>query len=331
MKKQNDSTIHWGILGAGHIAGKFALGLTAVPGAKLTAVASRDNEKAARFGREHGVPVCYGSYAQLAADPKVDVVYIATPHVLHKEHTLMCLEAGKAVLCEKPFAINACEAREMADAALKNKVFLMEAMWMRFLPGAIEVKQRIADGAIGEPRMISADFCFQGRNEPLGRLYNRALGGGALLDVGIYPVSLAFMLWGEPAKIESTAYIGSTGVDEHSAALFTYADGRIATLTCSIATVASQEACIYGSEGSIKIHAPWWRGGKFSIFPRDKSEELIIPPLEGNGYNYEAVEVMNCLRENKLESDVLPLQESIAVMRTLDAIRARWGLRYPGE
>jgi predicted dehydrogenase len=331
MKKHNNSIVHWGILGAGHIAAKFALGLTSAPGAKLAAVASRDKEKAGRFGREHGVPACYGSYAQLAADPAVDVVYIATPHVLHKEHTLMCLEAGKAVLCEKPLAINAGEACEMAAAARKNKVFLMEAMWMRFLPGSIAVKQRITDDAIGEARMITADFCFQGRNDPQGRLFNRALGGGALLDVGIYPVSLAYMLWGGPEKIESAAHIGSTGVDEHSAALFSYADGRIATLTCSIATLASQEACVYGSKGSIKIHAPWWRGGKFSIFPRDKSEELVIPPLEGNGYNYEAIEVMNCMRENKLESDALPLQESIDVMKTLDAIRGRWGLRYPGE
>ena len=331
IKKQEGPAIHWGIVGTGNIAAKFARGLLACPGAKLLAVASRENAKAEHFGREHDVPVCYGSYAALAADPQVNAVYIATPHVLHKENTIMCLEAGKAVLCEKPFAINAREAQEMVDAARKNNAFLMEAMWTRFLPAIIKVKELIASGTIGETRMLTADFGFHGKKDPLGRLYNRNLGGGALLDVGIYPITLAFLLWGEPLKIATSAHIGATGIDEQSATVFSYADGRIASLTCSVDITTSQEACIYGSEGAIKIHTPWWRGGKFSVCLRDKPEEVVNPPLMGNGYNYEALEVMNCLREKRLESAVLPLDESVRVMKTMDAIRSCWGLRYPGE
>jgi predicted dehydrogenase len=323
--------IHWGIIGAGRIAAKFALGLSAIPEAKLLAVASREKAKAEQFGREHGAPVCYDAYAKLAADPRVDVVYIATPHSMHRENTLLCLEAGKAVLCEKPFAINAREALEMVECARRHKVFLMEAMWMRFLPALVKIKDLVTSGAIGETRMLTADFGFSGIKDPAGRLYNRNLGGGALLDVGIYPVSLAFMLWGEPERIQGAAHIGSTGVDEQSATVFAYADGRIASLTSSIATSTSQEACIYGSGGAIKIHAPWWRGGKFSIKRPEEPEEVVSSPLAGNGYNYEAVEVMNCIRAKRLESDIMTLDESVCIMKALDAIRKGWGLRYPGE
>ncbi len=323
--------IRWGILGTGSIAKKFAEGLRYARGAKLVAVGSRKRESAEAFGEAFHVPNRHPSYEELAADPDVDVIYVATPHTLHKENTILCLDAGKAVLCEKPFAINASQAETMVERARKQGLFLMEAMWTRYLPVMGKLRQLLQDRTIGEVRMLMADFGFRASFNPEGRLLNPALGGGGLLDVGVYPVSFASMVFGPPARILSMAHLGETGVDEQAAILLGYSGGQIGILACGVRTTTPQEAVVLGTEGRIRLHASWWRGEALTLSRTGKEDQRFDLPLVGNGYNYEAEEVMNCLRAGKRESDLMPLDESIVIMRTLDQIREPWGLRYPME
>ena len=325
------TAIRWGILGTGNIASQFAKGLEALDDAELVAVGSRSQESADSFGDRFGVPRCYGSYEGLAEDRLVDAIYVATPHSLHKENTIMCLQAGKAVLCEKPFAINAAETREMIAVARERKLFLMEAVWSRFLPVLVKVRELLAAGAIGEVRMLTADFGFRASLNPESRLFNPALGGGALLDVGVYTVSLAHMVLGTPNRIAALAHIGETGVDEQGAMILGYPGGELALLSTAIRTSTPHEALIVGTKGSIRLDPEWWHGTKLTLKVGDGEPEQFDLPFTGNGYNYEAAEVGNCLRAGKLESDIIPLDETLAVMETLDAIRAQWGLRYPME
>ena len=320
------ATIGWGILGAGSIATRFATDLKKLDDARLVAVGSRSADKAARFAQEWGVERAYGGYAEMLADPEVDVVYVATPHPFHKPHTLLCLEAGKAVLCEKPIAVNAGEVRAMVEAARAHNLFLMEAMWSRFNPVMVQVRQWLDEGAIGEPRMLSADFGFSARVNPEARLFNPALAGGALLDVGVYVVSLASWVLGAPAQVQGAAGIGATGVDEQTGMLFKYAGGQLALLACAIRTQTPQMARIDGTEGAIEVPAFW----------HPTTARLVRPeePLEVSGtfgYHYEAAEVMECLRQGKTESDVMPLDESVTIAETMDQVRAQIGVRYPME
>jgi predicted dehydrogenase len=321
----------WGILATGRIAGTFAEGLQSAADAELVAVGSRTQQKADEFGEKYGVPHRHGSYEALAADDDVDVIYVSTPHVLHKDNTILCLQAGKAVLCEKPFTINAAEARQVVQLARDRKLFLMEAMWTRYLPLVVRVRQMVADGAIGEPRMVQVDFGFRSGWNPQGRLLNPDLGGGSLLDVGVYNVSLASMLLGTPTRIATVAHLGETGVDEQAAFVLADDDGRIAVLSSAIRTGTVQEAYLFGTEGRIHIHSPFWKPTKATLSVPGKDDQLIELPFEGNGYNYEAEEVGRCLREGRLESDVMPLDETLTIMQTLDRIRAEWGLKYPTE
>lgn len=324
--------IRWGILGTGGIARKFADALALLPEARLTAVGSRTSESAESFGKAYKVPHRHGSYAALMEDPDVDVIYVATVHPLHCENCIGCLNAGKAVLCEKPFTMNLGEAEKVAALARKKKLFLMEAMWTRYFPAFARIRSLLAEGALGEVRQVQADFGAKPEFNPDGRLFNPALGGGALLDLGIYPVSLASMVFGEfPRQIVSCAAMGSTGVDEQSAAVLEYSDGRMAAVSCSMRFISPQEAHIIGTEGRIRIHRPWWYPDTITIVRTDGKEETLTLPYRGNGYTHEAMEVMDCLRAGRLESSVMPLDESLQVMKTLDAIRAQWGLKYPGE
>jgi predicted dehydrogenase len=324
--------IRWGILGTGGIARKFAEALALLPDARMTAVGSRTPASAASFGAKWKIPNRHGSYTALMADPEVDAVYIATPHVLHRENALGCLTAGKAVLCEKPFTINARQAEEVIALARKKRIFLMEAMWTRFLPVFVKIRSLLAEGAIGEVRQVQADFAFRADFDPKGRLFDPALGGGALLDIGVYPVSLASMVFAEaPQRIASLAVLGATGVDEQSAAVMEYSAGRLAVISFSLRFTSPQEACIIGTAGQIRIHRPWWHADSITISRGGRDEETITLPNLGNGYPHEAVEVMECLRGGKLESRVMPLDETLHIMQTLDAIRAEWGLKYPGE
>lgn len=321
----------WGILAPGTIARKFVTGVQALADHEVTAVGSRDQERADRFGDEFGVRNRHASYEALAADPEVDAIYVASPHPMHKENTLTCLRAGKHVLCEKPFTINAAETQVIINEARQRKLFLMEAMWTRFIPLIVEVRRLVAEGAIGKVRMVTADFGYRAGFRPESRAFDPALGGGGLLDVGVYPISLASMLLGAPDRIATLAELGQTGVDEQSAFILGYPDGQLAVLYTAVRTSTPQDAVIMGETGMIRIHPPFWIPKKMTISVAGQSPHEVEIPYEANGYNYEAAEVANCVRAGKLESDIMPLDESLAIMQTMDAIRAQWGLKYPME
>ncbi len=322
--------LRWGILGTGSIAHKFADGLAAAPGAELVAVGSRTGEAAEKFGSQYNIPHRHISYESLANDPDVDAIYIATPHPFHAANSMLCLEAGKAVLCEKPFTINTAQADQVIALAREKNLFLMEAMWSRFLPAIVKLKELVTAGTIGDLRMLVADFGFRTSLNEEGRLFNRDLGGGALLDVGIYPVSLAYFLFGPPAQITSFAEIGATGVDEQNAIIFSYGGGQLAQLSSATRTSTLHQAVVYGTDGSITV-PDWWHGNKLIVRINGKPEQVIDAPMTGNGYNYEALEVARCLHTGLTESETMPLDETRAIMTTLDAIRAQWGLKYQGE
>ncbi len=323
--------VRWGILGTGNIANQFAKGLAALDDAKLVAIGSRNIDSANRFADTYNAPNRHDSYEALAADPDVEIVYVATPHVYHAENSLLCLEAGKAVLCEKPFAINTAEAERVIDFARRRRIFLMEAVWTRLLPHLEEAMRLVADGAIGQVTMLQANFGFRTRVNPSGRLFDPALGGGALLDVGVYPVYLAHFLLGQPQEVRTLAHLGTTGVDEQAAFLFGYESGAVAVLSTAIRAALPHTAVIAGTEGRILLNERWWAPSSFTIQRDGRPEETITPEVIGNGYNYEAAEAGRCLRAGLTESEKLPWSLTLDVMRTMDALRAEWGLRYPGE
>jgi len=325
--------IRWGIIGTGNIAGVFAEGLNFLPDAELVAVGSRSTSSANQFADRHGVPHRHSSYEALIHDQDVDVVYIGTPHPFHMEHILLSLTAGKPVLCEKPLTINAVETVTVINAAREKNLFLMEAMWSRFLPALVKVRNLLAEGVIGEVQILNADFGFQAVPDPAGRLYNPALAGGALLDIGIYTVSLAFMIFGPPARITSLAHIGETGVDEQAGIIFGYNNGALAVSYVTIKAGSPTEATLIGTKGRIHLHAQvgLFRPYKLTLSLEGQEDRVIDAPYKGNGYQYEAAEAMHCLRAGKLESDIMPLKESLSIMKTLDKIRKQWGLKYPME
>ncbi len=323
--------LRWGIVGTGAIAKKFAEGLSLVSNAQLIAVASRSAKRAKEFCKKYKLSYCHTSYQDLADNPNIDVVYIATPHTMHKRDTLMCLEAGKSVLCEKPFAMNANEAEHMIRTAKDLNLFLMEAMWVRFLPLYRKVKSWLDEKTIGDIRLVESNFGFRASWLPKKRLLNKDLGGGALLDVGIYPVSLSSWIFKQaPSKIVCTSHIGKTGIDEQTGCLFLYSSGAISVLTCSIRTNTSQETAIYGTKGNIKILSPCWRATKATITASGFSQSVYIP-LEGNGYNYEASEVTERILARETESRTMSLEETLSIMKTMDNIRSQCRLKYPAD
>ena len=323
--------IRWGILGPGTISQKLVTALKAIPDAEITAVGSRDIQRATTFADTFSIPHRHGNYTDLAHNPEIDVIYVATPHPFHKECAMLCLEAGKAVLCEKPLTVDAEQAEEMIACARQNNQFLMEAMWTRFLPVIVKVKEWLVAGAIGEPRLLTAD---KASRQPLnaetleGRLFNPELGGGGLLDVGVYTIALAYMVFGTPSLITSLAHIGETDVDEQASILLGYDAGQIANLFCAIRTETLNEARITGTQGS--IHIPdFWQATSATLTRPGRDPVHIEIPFKSNGFENQAMEVINCLREGKPESDMMPLDESLSIMKTMDTIRFQWGLRYP--
>lgn len=326
------STVRWGILGPGRIAHKFATGLRAAPGAELVAVGSRSQDNADRFGDAFGVPTRHASYEALAADPNVDVIYVATPHPQHMEATLLCLDHGKAVLCEKPFAMNLAQAERMVASAREKRLFLMEAMWTRFRPAIRKAVELVDAGAIGTPELLQIAVGWGATFDPENRLFKKELGGGILLDGGIYPLSMASHFLGEPEGIASLAHMAPTGVDDQAGVVLSYPSGAMASVVFSDRVTPHAIATLTGTEGRIEIHEDWHKPEGFTLRRSDGSTEVYDFTLtEGNGYQYEAIHVMACLREGKTESDVMPLDETLAVMKTLDAIRAQWGLQYDAD
>jgi predicted dehydrogenase len=323
--------IRWGILGTGIMARLFASELAFLPDAELVAVGSRAAATADDFANEFDVPHRHASYDGLVGDPDVDVVFIATPHPLHKEHSILALSCGKAVLCEKPFAINASEAEAMIRFAREQKLFLMEAMYTRFVPAVGQVRQWLAEGVIGEARALIAEYGIQADFDPQHRWFAPELGGGALLDLGIYPVSLASMVFGPPARITSMCHLGETGVDEQAAIILGYDEGQLASLFTALRSETPWEAVIQGTKGRIKLHRPLYSPAELTLTLTGQEDQVVEMPFPGEGYTFEAVEVMRCLRAGELESDVMPLDETLAIMKTMDQIRAQWGLKYPTE
>lgn len=324
-------TVKWGILGTGWIAAQFTSDLAYAEGAEVCAVGSRSRQSAEAFAQQHNIRKAYGSYEELARDPEVDIIYVATPHPMHKENVLTCLEAGKAVLCEKPFTVNAADTEDLIRIAREKHLFLMEAMWTRYLPAIRKVRQWLEEGRIGEVQLLKADFGFRTEWNPQGRLFNPELGGGALLDVGIYPISFASMVFGTaPSSVAATAYLGETGVDERFSLQFAYEDGKAACLNGAIRLQLDNEARIYGTKGSIRI-PDFFMARKAELHLHGEAVETFEYKGERKGYAFEAEEAGRCLREGLTESPDMPLAETLAIMRTMDGIRRQWGLVYPCE
>lgn len=320
--------VRWGILGLGNIAGKFAGDLLLAENAVLQGVASRDKLKATIFAEEYNSINAYEGYEVLANDPEIDIIYIATPHVYHFEHTMLCLRAGKAVLCEKPMAMNAREAKIMMDEAKKRNLFLMEGLWTRFIPGTEKVLDLIANDSIGEIEFLKADFGFKGDGNLKSRVYNKSLGAGSLLDIGIYPVYLSLLLLGVPDTIRSIANYTETGVDASCSILLEYAGGTKAFLESTILADTPVEALIFGSKGSLKIHSRFHHPKEITIKQNDGNTETFTINYKGEGYYHEILEVMNCLQHGLIESPKMPHCMSLQLMQILDGVREKIGLEY---
>ncbi len=325
------SPFHWGILGLGNIAAKFAIALEAIPEARLSAVASRDQDRAAAFAQQHGAPHAYGSYADLLTCPELDAVYIATRHVSHAELSVMCLRAGIPVLCEKPWAMHADEARYMVDTAQQHKTFLMEAIWTRFLPTTQKVLELLQSDAIGRIVGLKADFGFRTEGEKPVRLFDPALGGGALLDIGIYPVFLAQLLLGDPVNVKAMSVLSPRGIDLDTGVVLRYPGEVLAHLHCTLQAKTKTEAFIYGEKGTIHIHTRWHEPTSLSLLRIGERPELFHFDYVSNGYNYEAEAVMRCVAAHQTECPELPLDFSLRLTMLLDRIRAEAGIVYPGD
>lgn len=326
--------VRWGLLAPGRISRKFAAALGEAEGARLVAIGSRDAARAAAFAAEFGIAPAraHGSYEALARDPEVDAVYIGSPHSEHEAHTLLCLAHGKHVLCEKPLAVNAAQSQRMVAAARAAGLLLMEAVWTRFLPSVARLRELVAAGELGEVRQVAADFGFRAAFDPSSRLFAPELAGGALLDLGIYPLNLASMLCGAPVTILAAANLGTTGVDEETAIVLRHARGELATLSCSLRADTPREAVVIGTEGRARLLFPWWAGTRLAVQRRGEDRERVFElPSRGGGYAHEAEAFMDLLRAGRTEPDVMPLDESLTIMRTMDEIRRQCGVAYPAD
>jgi predicted dehydrogenase len=335
----NSGPIRWGVLATGGIAAAFTAELRKMPDAEVVAVASRTPERAKDFAGRFDIPRAYGSWAELAADDDIDVVYVAGPHTAHRAAAGMCLEAGRAVLCEKPFTLNVSEATELVGLARAHDRFLMEAMWMYCNPLVLRLAALIGDGAIGEVRSIQADFGLPGPVPAGHRLLDPAQGGGALLDLGVYPVSFTHLLLGEPGTVQATALLSPEGVDLNTGILLGWPDkGALATLSCSVTAGTPTSACVTGTEGRIDIANGFFSPERFTLHRNGRDPEetthadcAAAGAAPHDSMRHEAAEVMRCLRAGEKESPLVPLDGSLAVMRTLDAVRKQIGVRYPQE
>ncbi len=350
--------IRWGIWGTGAIAHSLVADFPFVKGAVVQAVASRTGQHAQRFATRYGVPKSYTGIEPLLNDPEVDVIYVATPNSRHMQDSVACMEAGKAVLCEKPFALNLTEAQGIVGTARQRKVFCMEAMWTRFIPAVIEVKRAIDSGVIGPVCLMQGNFAYPVPAGVESRFFDANAGGGALLDRGVYLISLAQHLLGAPESISGSAYLGSTGVDEQSAYQLVHKGGALADFAASLRTRGTNEVTISGERGVIRMGEPFYRAhrivtqsfatpqanvgveppaGGLKNSPSIKALRRRLSPLlemlqrgrvqtfpfPGNGYQFELQHVTDCLREQRLESAIMPLSDSLEVMRTMDVLRAQ--------
>ncbi|MFD5574121.1 Gfo/Idh/MocA family protein [Streptomyces cadmiisoli] len=328
----HDRSIRWGILATGPMAAAFTEDLRTIPGADVVAVGSRSQDSAQAFADRFAIPRAYGSWQELADDPDIDVVYVATPHAHHLAAATVCLEGGKAVLCEKPFALSRAQTESMIATAGDRSLFLMEGMWTFVNPLVRRAQEMIGDGMIGEVVSVRAEFSSRAPVVPGSRLRDPAAGGGALLDIGTYPVSFAHLFLGAPDHVSAWAHLNDAGVDESTAMVLGYDGGAMAVLSCSLAFGSANGAVVYGTEGRIEFPSAFYNPRQL-VLHRDGREPRVVEaePQLGNGYGFQAEEVMSCLREKKTESALVPLRTSLDVMSTLDRVRELVGVRYPGE
>jgi predicted dehydrogenase len=327
-------TICWGILGTGRIAQKFAADLKLVTDAQLIAVGSRSRIGADEFNRKFPVKYQHDSYEALAQNPEVDVIYIATPHNLHYENTLLCLNNGKAVLCEKPFAMNSRQALQMINLAKAKNIFLMEALWTNFHPHFIKMKDMVKQGLLGDIKSVLVNFGFIPQQPVPARLLNPALGGGTVMDIGIYNVFVALSVLGKPDGIDAVMTPAKTGVDEQCAILFRYKNGAMAQLFSTFTSNLATEADICGSKGRIRLTSRFYDPSSTVEFYSDRVDSKEIIPVEkggGTGYQYEARHVNECLQKGLTESPVVSFADTLLLMETLDEIRKIAGIHYPAD
>ena len=336
--------LRWGMLGCGSIAGRLGNDVVKLADHKIQAIASRDAGKAAKYAEKYAVPTQHtgaDAYAALVNDPEVDLIYVATPHNFHRELALLALNAGKPVLCEKPFTVNLTEAQDVVDVARAKGLFLMEGVWSRCFPVFHKVRALIAEGAIGQARMFYCDFGYRAGNlgadnklagyNAEGRLFNPALAGGGLMDVGVYPINLAQMVFGDPTQVKAIGTLGNSGVDENVGVVLGFDGGQVALASTSIQVTTPFTTTILGTGGKIEVHSPWWRPKSFTLFRDGHDPEEFTFEHEGEGFQFEAAEVASCLRAGKTESDVMPISDTLAVMKTLDEVRSQLGLTFPME
>lgn len=322
-------TYRWGILGPGRIAHKFARDMAVLPQAKLHAVASRSIDRAREFAAQYGAAHAFGSYEELYLCPDLDVIYIATPHQGHFPWTMRSLEHGIPVLVEKPFAINSHQARAMAEAAQNKGVFLMEALWTRFLPTMTRLQAILSEESLGKILGIKADFGFKPPFDPQSRIFNPGLGGGALLDIGIYPVFLAQFLLGKPSAIVASGILGPTGVDEELGLLMKFPGGQMAHLHATVRFQTKTEAFVYFERGTVNLYSRWFEPTTMSVLRPSERPEILNFEYPCGGFSFQIAEVMHCLDAGLQESPRMPLAFSIELMETLDAVRNQIGLKYP--
>ncbi|RYZ44196.1 MAG: Gfo/Idh/MocA family oxidoreductase [Myxococcaceae bacterium] len=322
--------LRWGVLAPGRIAGGFVWALHHHTDQRVHAVASRDPERAQRFAATYGIPHVHASYEQLVADPDVDIVYVASPHSEHKRQALLAIATGKHVLVEKPLALDAGEARDIARAARAAGVFAMEALWSRFLPKTLLIERLLRDGVLGDVQLVMADFGGRFDFEPEGRIFNPALGGGALLDIGIYPIWLAHLVLGPPTRVHATGSLTQTGVDGQAAIVLTYPTGAQALLHTTLFAETPQEAVIAGSHARLQLDSRFFTPGGFTLKAARSDQQLRWTDPSGiqgsEGLAYQAAAVAQHIAEGLTESPLHPLEHSIALLETIDAARAQLGV-----
>lgn len=322
--------IKWGIVGCGNIASKFTRDIALIDDAEISAVASRAVEKAQAFAEKHNARNAYGSYAELFRDTDVDIVYIATPHVSHAELSIQAMEHGKHVLCEKPLSLNAKEASAIIETSRRTRRFFMEALWTRFNPAIIEIKKRIDNGEIGEVKFINADFSFKVSGDLDSRVIALELGGGAILDIGIYPAFLSYLILGFPKEIVAKSLFHKlTKCDMQTSMIFTYESAH-ALLYSGFESASDMVARISGAEGQIYIHKKWHAPEGYTLV-QGEAEQVFDLPIKGNGFTCEIEECHKCLRGNKIESELWSHKNSLELISILDVARDQVGLVYPQE
>lgn len=325
-----NDVVRWGILGTGRISKTFARALKDTPGAVLAGVGSRTRDAADAFAREFG-GAAYGSYEELAAASDVDLIYVGTPHPLHVENARMALNAGKGVLCEKPFTMNRREAEELVALARAKKLFLMEAMWTRFMPALAEVRKIVESGEIGPVHQVNAELGFKSEAGPDHRLFNPALGGGALLDLGIYPLSIAVALLGPVEKVTAQADLGPTGVDEQTGFLLRHRGGGMSVCSCSLRARLPGELTIAGEGGHVRMNTLFHHTHTVTVVRADGIARTVPTPFLGNGYVHEVLEAQRCWRAGLIESPGMTHEESLALMGVMDEVRRQIGVSYAAD